>query len=393
MDLYDVMRTTPAVREFTGDPLPDDVLHTILDNARFAPSGGNRQGARILVVRDRARREALAELTVPGARRYTAQRAVGEGPWNAAAPPGVSAEQIAATEVDDFWTSPVLEAAAVLVVCVDLRAVAATDQDLDRVGLVGGASVYPLVWNVLLAARNEGFGGTITTMAVAEEPRVRELFGIPEQYAVACVVPLGKPVRQLTKLSRRPVAELARLETFDGEPLAGAPAAPAEAAAIDLAAIDAERERIRATYLVESGSREASTARGLHHFAIVCSDVEQTIRFYQGVLGFPLTDIFENRDYQGSNHFFFDIGNDNLLAFFDFPGLGVGPYAEVLGGLHHVCISVEPDTWAKLRDRLDEAGVEYQSESGTSIYFRDPDGTRLELIADPLGEMYGTKVL
>jgi catechol 2,3-dioxygenase-like lactoylglutathione lyase family enzyme len=162
---------------------------------------------------------------------------------------------------------------------------------------------------------------------------------------------------------------------------------------IDLAAIDAERERLRATYLKPEGSRARSTARGLHHFAIICTDVEETVRFYQGVLGFPLTDIFENRDYKGSNHFFFDIGNDNLLAFFDFPGLEVGPYAEVLGGLHHVAISVDPEMWARLKANLDEAGVEYQSESGTSIYFRDPNGARLELIADPLGEMYGTKVL
>jgi catechol 2,3-dioxygenase-like lactoylglutathione lyase family enzyme len=106
-----------------------------------------------------------------------------------------------------------------------------------------------------------------------------------------------------------------------------------------------------------------------------------------------LTDIFENRDYTGSNHFFFDLGNDNLIAFFDFPGLDVGPYAEVLGGLHHVAISVEPEKWEMLKRRLTDAGVEYQSESGTSIYFRDPNGARLELIADPLGEMYGTKVL
>ena len=162
---------------------------------------------------------------------------------------------------------------------------------------------------------------------------------------------------------------------------------------IDLAAVDAERERIRATYLAPEDGRAPSTARGLHHFAIICSDVEETVRFYQGVLGFPLTDIFENRDYQGSNHFFFDIGNDNLIAFFDFPGLDVGPYAEVLGGLHHVAISVEPEKWTMLKGRLDEAGVPYQSESGTSIYFRDPNGARLELIADPLGEMYGTKVL
>lgn len=164
-------------------------------------------------------------------------------------------------------------------------------------------------------------------------------------------------------------------------------------AELDLAAVDAERERIRQTYLLPDGERPTSTARGLHHFAILCRDVEETVRFYSGLLGFPLTDIFENRDFAGSNHFFFDIGNGNLIAFFDFPGLDVGPYAEVLGGLHHVAISVEPEQWLRLRDRLDEAGVEYQSESGSSIYFRDPNGARLELISDPLGEMYGTRVL
>ena len=162
---------------------------------------------------------------------------------------------------------------------------------------------------------------------------------------------------------------------------------------VDLAAIHAERERIREAYLGPEDSRPPSSARGLHHFAVVARDVEETIRFYQGVLEFPLTEIFENRDYKGSNHFFFDIGHDNLLAFFDFPGLDVGPYAEVLGGLHHIAISVEPATWEHLKGKLDEAGIEYLEESGTSIYFRDPNGARLELIADPLGEMYGTKVL
>ena len=162
---------------------------------------------------------------------------------------------------------------------------------------------------------------------------------------------------------------------------------------IDVAAIDAERERLRATYLQPEQSRPASSARGLHHFAVVARDVEETVRFYQEILEFPLTELFENRDYQGSNHFFFDIGNDNLLAFFDFPGLDVGPYAEVLGGLHHIAISVEPERWEHLKGKLDAAGIEYLHESGTSIYFRDPNGARLELIADPLGEMYGTKVL
>ncbi|MEO5852585.1 MAG: VOC family protein [Nocardioides sp.] len=161
----------------------------------------------------------------------------------------------------------------------------------------------------------------------------------------------------------------------------------------DLPSIEAARERIRAEHLVPADARPASTARGLHHTALVSSDVEQTVRFYQGVLGFPLTELIANRDYAGSSHFFFDIGNSNLLAFFDFPGLDVGSYAEVLGGLHHLAISVEPARWEALRERLAEAGVEHEVHSGVSIYFRDPDGARIELIADPLGEMYGEHVL
>lgn len=162
---------------------------------------------------------------------------------------------------------------------------------------------------------------------------------------------------------------------------------------LDLEAIAAERARIRDDHLREAPERGASSARGLHHFALICSDVRRTIEFYQSVLEFPLTEIFENRDYPGSNHFFFDIGNGNLLAFFDLPGLNLGPYAEVLGGLHHLAISVTPERWNHLRTKLDAAGVPYEVESGTSIYFHDPDGARLELLADPLGEMYGAKVL
>ena len=161
----------------------------------------------------------------------------------------------------------------------------------------------------------------------------------------------------------------------------------------DLAATTAERDRIRKSHLRPTGERPASSARGLHHTALISSDVETTVRFYQDVLGFPLTELIENRDYPGSSHFFFDIGNGNLLAFFDFPGLDVGPYAEVLGGLHHMAISVEPERWDRLVERLTEAGVPHEVHSGVSVYFRDPDGARIELIADPLGEMYGHHVL
>lgn len=214
-----MMRTTAAIREFTDDPLPDEVLHRILDHARFAPSGGNRQGTRIVLVRDPATRARLAELNGPAVRRYVAQIKAGESPWNPLSPPGPSAAEIAATEVPEQFTRPVLSAAVVLVVFVDLGVVAAMDQDLDRVGIVGGASVYPLVWNILLAARNEGFGGTITTMAAAEEAGVRELLGVPGEYAVAAVLPLGRPVHQPTKLKRHPVSDLATWESYDGEPL------------------------------------------------------------------------------------------------------------------------------------------------------------------------------
>lgn len=214
-----MMRTTGAVRRFTDEPLPDDVLERILDNARFAPSGGNRQGVHVIAIRDRATRQALGELSVTGARRYIAQTRNGEGPWNPLHPMGVSAEQLAATEVPAELSTPLLTSAVVLVVCIDLAVVAAFDQDLDRIGVIAGASVYPFVWNVLLAARNEGYGGVLTTMAVAEEPAVRELLGIPDDHAVAAVLPLGRPLRQVTRLTRKPVAQFATRERFDGESL------------------------------------------------------------------------------------------------------------------------------------------------------------------------------
>ncbi len=221
MDLYDVMRTTFAAREFTADPLPDATLFRIIDHARFAPSGGNRQGWRVIVVRERATREALAALTVPAAKRYAAQVQAGESPWNTIDPPKVDAATIERTVAPARLTEPLLKAAVVVVLCVDLKVVASTDQHLARVGVISGASVYPFAWNILLAARQEGFGGTITTLAVAQEPKVQELLGIPKHVAVAAVMPLGRPVRQLTKLKRKSVAELATLERWNGAPLTG----------------------------------------------------------------------------------------------------------------------------------------------------------------------------
>ena len=154
-----------------------------------------------------------------------------------------------------------------------------------------------------------------------------------------------------------------------------------------------EWEEMRRRHLRSSEDRPASAARGVHHVALLSHDVERTIAFYQGLLEFPLTELFENRDYQGSTHFFFDIGHGNALAFFDFPGVDLGPFGEVLGGLLHLALSVEPERWAHLKSKLEDAGVEVHEESGSSLYFTGPDGERLELIADPLGEMYGTSVM
>ncbi len=158
------------------------------------------------------------------------------------------------------------------------------------------------------------------------------------------------------------------------------------------AALDARRDEIAAQYLRPREVRPASTARGVHHVALICSDVERTVQFYDGVLGFPLIEMFENRDYAGSTHFFFDIGHGNTLAYFDLPGLDLGPYAEVLGGHHHLAVSIERDQWQRIKDRFDADGSEYAHVDGSSLYFRGPDGERLELISDPLLEMYGKPV-
>lgn len=156
--------------------------------------------------------------------------------------------------------------------------------------------------------------------------------------------------------------------------------------------LDRRRAEISARHLRPRESRPASSARGVHHVALICSDVERTVEFFDGLLGFPLIEMFENRDYAGSTHFFFDIGEGNCLAYFDLPGLPLQPYAEVLGGHHHLAISIDRDQWQAVKDRFDQGGIEYAHVDGSSMYFAGPDGERLELISDPLGEMYGKSV-
>jgi nitroreductase len=220
MELFDAMSSTFSAREFTNDPVPDATVHRILDRARFAPSGGNRQGWRVIVVRDQKTREKIAAATVPAAKRYTAQAKAGDNPWNTIDPPSVDAEAIQRTEPMPRLIDPVLKSALVLVLCVDLKVVASIDQYLPRVGVVSGASVYPFAWNVMMAARAEGLGTNITTLAIAEEAALKEALGIPSHVAVAAIMPMGKPVKQLTKLKRKPVSEFATLEQWGGRPLA-----------------------------------------------------------------------------------------------------------------------------------------------------------------------------
>lgn len=226
MELYEAMRTTPATREFTDDPVPDAVLHRILDHARFAPSGGNRQGWRVVVLKDRATRERIRDLYVLGWREYTAH--VREGlvpfaPREAGTWPGPAVDLEAARETpapnpfgDHLDAHPV-----VMVLLVDLHVLATVDNGLDRQSIVGGGSIYPFGHNILLAARNEGLGGVLTSVLARQEPAVRELLGMPENYAVAGLVALGTPVKTITRLRRDPVEEFAVVDRFDGPAFTG----------------------------------------------------------------------------------------------------------------------------------------------------------------------------
>jgi nitroreductase len=229
MDLVETLRTTGAVRDFLPQPVPDEVVHRILDHARFAPSGGNRQGWRVVVLKDPDVRRRLRDLYLPGWYDYLAIRAAGLVPWapvtdraaesaalehageqaaEAAAGPGGFAEHL-----DDV---PVL-----LAVLADLRALAAVDRDHERYTFAGGASVYPFAWSILLSARAEGLGGVLTTIAIRHEDEVRALLAVPPELAVACVIALGHPVRQPRRLTRAAVDEFTTVDSFDGPPFAG----------------------------------------------------------------------------------------------------------------------------------------------------------------------------
>lgn len=220
MELNEVMRTTFSARAFTEEPIPDETLYRILDNARFASSGANLQGWQVIVVRDPENRRRLGSICADTFRYYRAQEAAGEVPFNPIAPTAVDPAKADRTELrypmlghfDDVTKVPV-----VLVIALDLRVVTAFDLNQARIGVISGASIYPFAWNILLGARNEGFGGVLTTFLANGETEAQAILGLPDHYAVAAMLPLGRPVKQLTRLRRKPVESFTTIDRFDGD--------------------------------------------------------------------------------------------------------------------------------------------------------------------------------
>lgn len=223
MELTNALRTTGSVRAFLEEPVSDKVLYEILDDARFAPSGGNRQAWHVIVVKDVARRRALRDLYLDGWHDYVAHVLAGLIPFS---PLASEEDRVAATSQraaaiatskPDGFPETLDRVPVMLVICADLSSLAATDRDLDRYQIAGGASVYPFVWNVLLSARARELGGVMTTIATRNEPAVREVLDIPHGYVVASIVALGHPAKRPTKLKRRAVPEFTTIDTFDGD--------------------------------------------------------------------------------------------------------------------------------------------------------------------------------
>ncbi len=231
MELYEAMRTTPATRAFTEEAVPDEILHRILDHARFAPSGGNRQGWHVVVLRDPEIRRRIQELYGLSWREYMAHVDEGlvpfapreQGRWTGPAVDLEAAREVARPHefADKLASVPVL-----LLLVADLAALACVDNGLGRQSIIGGGSVYPFGHNILLAARNEGLGGVMTSVLARQEQAVRELIGIPDDHAVAGLIALGHPERTIRRLRRRPVEEFTTVDRFDGPAFEPAPDLP-----------------------------------------------------------------------------------------------------------------------------------------------------------------------
>jgi len=228
MELTDALTTTPATRAFTDRRVDDATVASILDDARFAPSGGNRQGWRVVVIKDPAQRRALRDLYLPGWYDYLAMTTQGLTPF--ASTNDAAAEEAAVASAADFaalgasapgFAERLDEVPVLLLVLADLTCLATVDRDLDRIGIAGGASIYPFVWSILLGARSRGLGGVITTMAVRAEAQILELVAAPPDTAVAALVALGEPATQVTRLRRAEVSSFTTVDRMDGAPFRG----------------------------------------------------------------------------------------------------------------------------------------------------------------------------
>jgi nitroreductase len=224
MDLRDALRTTGSTREFSACPVDDAVLFDVLDDARFAPSGGNRQAWRVIVVKDISQRRAVAAAYLDAWHDYVGSLLAGVAPFSPLASEDDrraardQREAARARSNPEGFAETLASVPALLVVVADLGALAATDRDLNRYQLVGGASVYPFVWSVLLAAHERDLGGVMTTVAIKNEDALRDILRLPDDFAVAAVMALGYPQRAITKLKRRAVSEFAIVDAFDGIP-------------------------------------------------------------------------------------------------------------------------------------------------------------------------------
>lgn len=222
MELLDALRTTGSVRNFTPDPVPDQLLFDVLNDARFAPSGGNRQAWHVIVVKDQARRRAIGDCYLDAWHDYVAHVLAGLIPFSPLASQGD--RELATSKRDDAiatskpygFPETLSDVPVMLVVCADLRFLAATDRDLGHYQIAGGASIYPFVWSILLAAADRGIGGVMTTVATRKEPELRAVLELPDDVIVAAVVALGYPQQRHTKLKRNAVTDFTTIDAFDG---------------------------------------------------------------------------------------------------------------------------------------------------------------------------------
>ena len=223
MEINDALKTTGSIREYSNEPVSDAVLYDILDTARFAPSGGNPQAWNVIVVKDASQRMKIRDIYLDAWHDYISHLLAGVIPFSPLASDAdrqaALAQRSAAEAISkpDGFPETLQNVPVMLVICADLEILAALDRDLDRYQIVGGASLYPFVWNILLAAREHDLGGVMTTVAIKNEQQIMDVLEIPSTFAVASIVTLGHPQKRHTKLTRRNVQDFTTIDSFNGD--------------------------------------------------------------------------------------------------------------------------------------------------------------------------------